>query len=141
MLSPRACMDLALKTSVVSALRESGFTGSYPHLRRLHVTHVDLLTFQFDVNGGGFLIEITRCGIGGTTTHTGKHIAASSVTAWDIHPNNRVRIKPGEGSGTDSWFRYESGKYDDVASQVLAKLPIAHEYWSQRGVVSSGPAG
>jgi len=132
MLSPRACMDLALKASVVSVLREIGFTGSYPHLRRLHVTHVDLLTFQFDVNGGGFLVEITRSGIGGTTTYWGKHIPASNVTAWDIHPNDRFRIKPGEGSGTDSWFRYESGRYDDVASQVLAKLPIAHEYWSQR---------
>jgi Domain of unknown function (DUF4304) len=69
MLSPRELMDVALKTSVVPVLRESGFTGSYPHLRRVHVTHVDLLTFQFDVNGGGFQIEISRCGIGGTTTH------------------------------------------------------------------------
>jgi Domain of unknown function (DUF4304) len=134
-------MDIALKSSVVSVLRESGFTGSYPHLRRLHVTHVDLLTFQFDVNGGGFLIEITRCGIGGTTSYGGKHIPASNVTVWDIHPDDRLRIKRGEGSGTDSWFRYESGRYDEVASQVLAKLPIAHEYWSQRGVVSSGAAG
>ena len=141
MLSPRELMDVALKTSVVPVLRESGFTGSYPHLRRVHVTHVDLLTFQFDVNGGGFQIEISRCGIGGTTTQSGKHIPASNVKAWDIHPNDRFRIKPREGSGTDSWFRYESGRYDDVASQVLAKLPIAHEYWSQRGVVSSGTAG
>jgi hypothetical protein len=132
MLSPRELMDVALKTSVVPVLRESGFTGSYPHLRRLHVTHVDLLTFQFDVNGGGFQIEISRCGIGGTTTHWGRHIPASNVTAWDIHPNDRFRIKPGEGSGTDSWFRYESGRYGDVANQVLAKLPVAHEYWSQR---------
>ena len=125
-------MDVALKTAVVPVLRESGFTGSYPHLRRVYVTHVDLLTFQFDVNGGGFVIEVARCGIGGTTSYGGKHIPASKVTAWDIHPDDRLRIKPGEGSGTDSWFRYESGRYDEVASQVLAKLPIAHEYWSQR---------
>jgi hypothetical protein len=132
MLSPRDCMDLDLKNVVVSALRENGFTGSYPHLRRLHVTHVDLLTFQFDVNGGGFLVEIARCGIGGTTTRSGKHIAASKVTAWDIHPDDRFRIKPGSGSGTDSWFRFESGRYDEVARQVLAKLPTAYEYWSRR---------
>ncbi len=132
MLSPRELMDVALKTSVVPMLRESGFTGSYPHFRRVHVTHIDLLTFQFDVNGGGFLIEISRCGIGGITTPLGKHIPASQVKAWDINPNDRFRIKPREGSGTDSWFRFENGEYDSVANEVLAKLVVAHDYWSRR---------
>lgn len=126
-------MDVALKQFVVPVLRELGFTGTYPHLRRVHVTHVDLLTFQFDVNGGGFVIEISRCGIGGATTHSGKHIPASTVRIWDIHPDQRFRLKPGEGPGTDSWFRFESGRYDEVANQALAMLPVAHDYWSQRG--------
>jgi hypothetical protein len=132
MLSPRELMDVALKASVVPILRESGFTGSYPHFRRVHVTHIDLLMFQFDINGGGFLIEISRCGIGGITTHWGKHIAASKVKIWDVHPNDRFRIKPGEGSGTDSWFRFDNGNYDGVANEVLAKLPAAQDYWSRR---------
>jgi hypothetical protein len=132
MLSPRELMDVALKTSVVPVLRERGFTGTYPHFRRVHVTHVELLTFQFDVNGGGFLIEISRCGIGGITRDRGKHIPASEVRGWDIHPNDRFRIKPGEGAGTASWFRFENGRYGDVANEVLAKLPVAHDYWSQR---------
>jgi hypothetical protein len=113
-------------------LRESGFTGFYPHFRRVHVTYIELLTFQFDVNGGGFLIEISRCGIGGITTQAGKHIPASEVRTWDIHPNDRFRIKPGEGSGTDSWFRFDDGNYDSVAHEVLAKLPVAQDYWSRR---------
>ena len=125
-------MDVALKATVVPVLRENGFTGSYPHFRRVHDTHVDLLTFQFDINGGGFLIEVSRYGIGGITTHWGKHIPASKVRAWDLQPNDRFRIKPGEGSGTDSWFRYDSGGYDDVANEALAKLPVAHDYWSRR---------
>jgi hypothetical protein len=125
-------MDLALKASVVPVLRQAGFTGSYPHFKRLHATHVELLTFQFDINGGGFLIEISRCSIGGVTTHLGKHIPASKVRAWDLDPENRRRIKPREGSGTDSWFRYDSGGYDSVADEVLAKLPLAPDYWSQR---------
>jgi hypothetical protein len=132
MLSPRELMDVALKASVVPVLRESGFTGLYPHFRRVHVTHVDLLTFQFDINGVGFVVEISRCGIGGITTQWGKHIPASKVRACDIHPNDRFRIKPAEGSRTDSWFRFESGGYDDVAKEVLAKLPVAHDYWSRR---------
>ena len=125
-------MDVALKKSVIPVLRELGFTGTYPHLRRVHVTHVDLLTFQFDVNGGGFVIEVARCGIGGITTDSGKYIPASRAKIWDIHPEQRFRLKPGEGHGTDSWFRFESGRYGDVAKQVLAILPVAHAYWSQR---------
>ena len=132
MRSSRELMDEALKASVVPVLRQDGFTGSYPHFRRVHVTHVDLLMFQFDINGGGFLIEISRCSIGGITTHWGKYIPASKVRAWDLHPNDRFRIKPREGPRTDSWFRYESGRYDSVASEVLAKLPLAYDYWSQR---------
>ena len=133
MLSPRELMDVALKTFVVPALRESGFTGAYPHFRRVRATHVELLTFQFDINGGGFLIEISRCGAGGVTTPVGKHIPAAMVRAWDLHANDRFRLKPGEGPGTVSWFRYESGEYDHVANEVLGKLPVAYDYWSQRG--------
>jgi hypothetical protein len=125
-------MDLALKASVVPVLRENGFTGSYPHFRRTHATHVDLLTFQFDVNGGGFLMEISRCSIGGITTKLGKHIPASEVRIWDIHSDERFRIKPGDGSGTDSWFRYDNGEYNTAAREVLAKLPAAQDYWSKR---------
>lgn len=132
MLSPRELMDVALKASVVPVLRESGFTGLYPHFRRAHVTHFDLLTFQFDVNGGGFLIEIARCGVGGITTQMGKHIPASKVRIWDLHPKDRLQITPGDGSGTGNWFRYENGRYADLANQVLEKLPLAQDYWSRR---------
>lgn len=123
-------MDLALKAVVVPVLRERGFTGLYPYFRRLHTTYVELLTFQFDVNGGGFVIEMSRCGIGGVTTSEGRYISAAEVRPWDLDPFDRLRIKPREGAGTDSWFRYESGAYDGVANQVLAKLPFANDYWS-----------
>lgn len=132
MLSPREHMDLALKASVVPLLRDSGFTGTYPHFRRLRTTHVELLTFHFDINGGGFLVEIARGGIGGVTTHLGNHIQASKIKSWDLPPSDRLRLKPREGSSTDSWFRYESGSYDSVAQEVLAVLPLAHDFWSQR---------
>jgi hypothetical protein len=94
MLSSRELMDVALKATVVPVLRGSGFTGSYPHFRRVHVTHVDLLTFQFDINEGGFLLEISRYGIGGITTQAGKHIPASKVRVWDLQPNDRFALSP-----------------------------------------------
>jgi Domain of unknown function (DUF4304) len=53
---PRQLMEQALKAYVVPVLREHGFAGSLPHFRRLRSDCVDLLTFQFDKNGGGFVI-------------------------------------------------------------------------------------
>jgi hypothetical protein len=99
-------MDSALKRVVVSALRDLGFGGSFPHLRRVAET-VDLVTFQFDRNGGGFVIEVAEGNKDGFTTHWGEHIPAKKLKAWDLHPNDRKRIRPGAECSTDSWFRYD----------------------------------
>ncbi len=128
MLSPRQLMDQALKAHVVPALRERGFTGSFPHFRRLRTDRIDLLTFQFERNGGGFVIETAHCGIEGVTLHSGKHVPATKVTAWDLHPDMRTRVKPSHGSGTDSWFRFATGDYREVANQVLLKLSGSLDY-------------
>ena len=125
-------MDDALKKYVLPALRERGFKGSFPHFRRLLQDRVDLLTIQYDKNGGGFIVEISVCGVEGVTTHRGKHVPAAKVTAWDLHPNQRLRLKLREGAGTDAWFRFENGKYRAVAEQVLSRLAYADKYWTSR---------
>jgi hypothetical protein len=51
-------MDKALKGRVIPTLRQAGFTGSFPHFRRIQGERTDLITFQFDKWGGGFVIEI-----------------------------------------------------------------------------------
>ena len=132
MSSPRQLMDEALKLYVVPALRERGFKGSLPHFRRLRTDRVDLLTIQFDKHGGGFVVEISQCAVEGVTTHWGKHVPASKVTAWDLHPDQRLRLKLRDGSGTDSWFRFDRDEYSEVASQVLSRLGDADAYWDTR---------
>ena len=132
MSSPRQLMDEALKLYVVPALRERGFKGSLPHFRRLRTDRVDLLTIQFDKHGGGFVVEISQCAVEGVTTHWGKHVPASKVTAWDLHPDQRLRLKLRDGSGTDSWFRFDRDEYSEVASQVLSRLGDAEAYWDTR---------
>jgi Domain of unknown function (DUF4304) len=127
--SPRQLMDDALKAEVIPGLRDAGFKGAFPHLRRLRPTGVDLLTFQFDRRGGGFVIEIARCGPEGVTLHWGEHVPSSKVRALDVHPDRRVRIKPRNGAGTDSWFRFDSGKYIEVAASVRRELDRAYKYW------------
>ena len=132
MSSPRQLMNEALKAYVVPALRERGFKGSLPHCRRLRSGRVDLLTIQFDKNGGGFVVEISQCDAEGLTTHCDKHVPASKVTALDLHPNQRLRLKLRDGPGTDSWFRFDRGEYGEVAGQVVSRLGDADAYWGSR---------
>jgi hypothetical protein len=104
-------MKKALKSIVVPRLREYGFAGSFPHFRRLRPDRIDLLTFQFDRHGGGFVIEIGQCPPQGFTTYWGKQVAPDKITTWDLSPKERARLRPRDGSGIESWFRY-----DDAAS-------------------------
>ncbi|MFF2886098.1 DUF4304 domain-containing protein [Paenibacillus sp. NPDC057967] len=61
----------ALKSIVIPSLRERGFKGTFPHFRRVNEKKIDLLTFQFDKYGGGFIIEIAVCSPAGHTHHWG----------------------------------------------------------------------
>ncbi|MEJ1959882.1 MAG: DUF4304 domain-containing protein [Nitrosomonadales bacterium] len=128
MLTLRENMNSAIKKQILPWLRSHGFKGSLPHFRRPTQGGIHLLTFQFDRNGGGLIIEIARCKIDGITTPWGKHIEPNKVTAWDVEPNNRVRIQHLQGSGTEHWFRFDDGNVDKCAQQILSKLPEA-EHW------------
>jgi hypothetical protein len=128
--SLRTSMDKVLTENVIPQLRSAGFRGSFPHFRRSAESGIDLLTFQFDRNGGGFVIEIARAPRDGVTTHWGKHIPGNKVSAWDVHPEQRHRIQPMNGGGTDSWFRFDGGNFEFCAEQALNKLPEAETWWA-----------
>jgi len=125
-MNTREQMDAALKKLVVPVLRERGFSGSFPHFRRIK-EEVDLLTFQFDRNGGGFVIEAAKGKKEGFTTHWGKHIPAAKLTAWDLHPNDRKRLKPGPTGGTDSWFRYDASDSCESVARAALDLILKEE--------------
>ena len=112
-------MKKALKDVVVPRLKEAGFAGSFPHLRRRRPDRIDLFYFQFDRHGGGFIIELAQCAPDGFTTYWGKQIAPDKVTARDLPPTQRARIQPRVGSGTDSWFRYDASDFTKTAESVL----------------------
>jgi hypothetical protein len=123
-------MIAALKAEFVPALKERGFKGSFPHFRRIKPDKIDLLTVQFDRWGGGFVIEIAKCGPEGITTSWGLHIPPSKVRAWDVN-NPRPRLgapAPGEDG---IWFRYDDGTpVEKVARRVLTYLPGADDFWN-----------
>ena len=121
-------MKKALKDVVVPRLRDHDFTGSFPHFRRCRPNRIDLITFQFDRHGGGFVIEIGQCPAEGFTTHWGKQIAPEKVTAWDVSSKQRSRVQPHIGSGTDGWFRYDGVAAQDVFRQTAeAVLPFLEQ--------------
>ena len=126
----RDAMTAALKETLVPALRARGFKGSLPHFRRIGEERVDLLTVQFDRHGGGFIVEISRCGSTGVTTACGKHIPATKVTAHDLHPDKRHRLGS-PGPGIDGrWFRFDDGTpIPAVSKSLIDHLAEADRWW------------
>ena len=55
----RRAIDASLKTVTVPFLRQSGFKGSFPHFYREIDGHVDLLMFQYRLDGSSFVVEIS----------------------------------------------------------------------------------
>jgi hypothetical protein len=123
-------MIVALKQLFVPLLRERGFKGSFPHFRRISPGRIDLLTIQFDKWGGGFVIELAKCGPEGFTTHWGLHILPNKVRAWDIDIDSRLRLGT-LSTGKGMWFRYDDGtSVEEVARRVVAHLPEADGWWN-----------
>jgi antitoxin component of MazEF toxin-antitoxin module len=123
-------MVAALKHVVVPALRQRGFTGSFPHFRRIAAQRVDLLTIQFDKWGGGFVVELAKSGADGFTTALGVKIPAARLKAHDLHPKDRLRLGAAQ-QGQDFWFRYDQkAPVDAVARDVAAQLERAETWWN-----------
>jgi hypothetical protein len=135
--SDRDEMNKTLNEIVVPVLRQLKFKGSFPHFRRLTTERINLLTFQFDRSGGGFVIEIANCKPDGFTTSWGLKIGPNKVTAHDMNKRKRIQSNMNtESSLTEDWFRYDKKHlfglgdiYKKVCKDVLSKLDIAENYW------------
>lgn len=130
-------MVKALQAVVIPRLRERGFKGSFPHFRRSGAERIDLLTFQFDKWGGGFVVEIAKCPVAGVTTHWGEQVPSDRVRAWDVHPAERHRLQPGPGSSPSDWFRYDRTSligdvFEQTAQDVLPFLDKAEKWYATR---------
>jgi len=130
-------MVINLSDIVIPVLRQKGFKGSFPHFRRITIDRINLLTFQFDRSGGGFVIEITNCQPNGFTTSWGTKIEPNKLTAHDLFNRKRIQSNMDTTSSlTEDWFRYDKKYlfgfgdiYKKVCKDVLSKLDIAEDYW------------
>jgi hypothetical protein len=112
----KKAMVLELQRFVIPKLRQSGFAGAFPHLRRIQPEWIDLLTFQFDRYGGGLVVEIGRCKTSGIVTHWGEQIPPRLVRAWDLNRRKRIQARP--GSGRFDWFRFDEQSPVEAAKQI-----------------------
>lgn len=137
--SSRKEMIKSLSEIVIPVLRQNGFRGTFPHFRRITKEKINLMTFQFDKYGGGFVIEIANCEPSGFTTHWGQKIEPNKLTA---HYVSGIRIQSNmdtTNSFTEDWFRYDNKNssnmkevYINVCKDVLSKLKFAENYWENK---------
>jgi hypothetical protein len=129
-------MNAQLKTDVVPHLRSIGFRGSLPHFRRITDTGVDLLTFQFRLGGGRFVVEAAYKAPYKVTAEWENRVPPEKLTAHDL--NKRRRIGRKILGLDDPWFDFSALEYSKAAQQVIASLPEAEDYWrEQRGPIQA----
>jgi hypothetical protein len=125
-----------LNNEVIPLFRELGFSGSLPHFRRIKGETIDLMTFQFDRNGGGFLIELAKAKNNAFTTHWGEKIEPKKLTAYDV--NTRERIHPKgilENSNTEDWFRYDTTSFfnnplNKIKKQIIKNIKVIESWFA-----------
>ena len=130
-------MVVALNQIVVPELRKRGFTGRFPHFRRIVGSRVDLLSFQFGRKRliDNFVIEISQCPAAGFSMNWGEFIAASKATSHHMSGRYRWRLLPVKASPAlqtnEEWFNFEQGDYQAVANSVLPFLEEGQWWWAQ----------
>ncbi len=125
-------MRKALSAHVIEPLELEGFEGAWPHFRRVHADRIDLLSFQLDKRGGGFVVEVASAPPKKIRSQLGDAVSAKRVNAQ--HMANRFRLAPRRGQ-RNHWYRYEGSTeaedFSAVASKVMAHLArIAAPFWA-----------
>ncbi|MGG5284086.1 DUF4304 domain-containing protein [Pseudomonas viridiflava] len=69
------------------------FKESPPHFRHNTGQQIDLITFQFDRQEGGFAIEVAFSPAEGVTMSWGEQIPPAKVVATHLHPSKRIRLR------------------------------------------------
>jgi Domain of unknown function (DUF4304) len=113
-------MDDAIKGLIIPVLREKGFKGSYPHLRRPNNNKIDVIGFQFSQWGPQLYVEIGTCPASGMTFLDGSHYPPEKIKYYQC--GKRIRIG-------DQPFDFENNDCKEITSKMLAALSEADNWW------------
>jgi len=130
----------AFKEVFVPALRARGFSGTFPHFRRVLPDRVDYLSVQFYSSGGSFVVEIATAGPDGKPLGYGKDLPVAKLNAHYF--SHRLRLGSNRAWGrADHWYVFGPRSYDDpkplrpfehylaIAREVTADLERQGEPW------------
>tara|TARA_R110001583_G_scaffold172166_1_gene325868 strand:- start:111 stop:542 length:432 start_codon:yes stop_codon:yes gene_type:complete len=139
MSTERNKMIESLKKIVIPELRNLNFKGSFPHFRRTENEKTNLLTFQFDRSGGGFIIELANWNKSEFKNYWDKIIPLNKLTAHDLNKRQRIHANSlTKKSGIEKWFRYDQrevlsfgNRYDNLSKKVVERIPLMEKYWNE----------
>ena len=112
-------MRKALDNYVIPNLIEKGFTGEYPHYKKVYDDRIELLVFQKNNWGNSFTVEISTvflpCKKRDSNFISGEFKNIEEATAWDT--NLRYRLK----GMYDGWFYYT-----DLYREKIGRMTYYH---------------
>lgn len=116
----REIMLTALKKSIIKDLKSQGFSGTYPHFKRILSDCIELIDFQTNKYGGSFTIEVSAVFPNSKVTNLSDLSATVDSYNVDVScTNQRYRL---DGM-FDGWFYYSDvyilpqGFYRDVSEK------------------------
>ena len=102
-MSNREIMLNALKKTVIKELKDRGFTGTYPHFKKIVSDCIELIDFQTNKYGGSFTIEVSAVFPNNKVTNLSDLTATVDANKVDVaYTNQRYRL---DGM-YDGWFYY-----------------------------------
>jgi len=113
-------IDAALRASVVPKLRELGFRGSYPHFYKDRGNnHLDLLTFQFRLDGSSFIVEIAYADPLRKNVYFRPDTPANKL--YVSATTKRCRLGSAGRSGVDGeWLQLDPGTFSTRAAHFTS---------------------
>lgn len=117
----RKQMVRVLREITIPELKKQGFTGAFPHFRRITTERIDIIAFQFargySMLRGAFVVELSVCPLNGFTNHSGKTISPQTVTVYDTLQRDRLTPNPPK----DHWFRYANFNWQEKLANHFVK--------------------
>lgn len=99
----RNIMLEALNKSVIKDLKAQGFSGRFPHFKRVKEDCIELICFQTNKYGGSFVVEVSAVFPDSKVTNLSDSDADVDINKVDVScTNERYRLK----GMFDGWFYY-----------------------------------
>jgi hypothetical protein len=128
-----------MKRTLVPILESEGFQGTFPEFQRVDCGSLQLLSIQFDKNGGGFFMEFCNHPPGDLETSWGEIVPERNITVAHTPVESRARLQQtgNRNSLAEDWFRYENLSTDEVerlAKHVAELLPQISDWLREKKI-------